>query len=589
MTEARKKLPDGLSFADLDDRQTLSSFDALLGSLPDLHITRLLAWAEAGLNTEEKRFADDSVVVEPGALASLSALEKKLSESLRVWRGDERFALALVRHGEVLTRLAGRAAELRSKVWRRQLRQLAERQEYWEASEQYKSWRVYLREQSQQDLELYSTMAAPVGANGGGLSYLRHFEQVLEDEYLAILPKAFVEYQALAERALNITNKYGVAVALCLMLQQMSAPGGELVLPEPLLEARRKADRLLARARELVEEKNLLRTVAIEDMSSATPGVGMTYSRDLENELRSVLTSFGLWRLVRVADPGTTRSPWGYVVHSGVVANFDGSESAERQAMRTVRRHGETRRRPNPNYRQEEGNVPLPKEQSSPLIYSQDILEQVIHVKEIERLAHVRVFMHMRGPGVSTLIEVNEFYTRKFVLEESHPFNDVRVSEVKTVYDATQLQAADAEPTLRYDRVWTPGEMLDWARRDSLRMVALQLLNYINQYPLYLAQRAERLALDGDVAESAEQWGNCMTLCMNLDTESDLVTLMKTSTPPAASSYESCLASLSQQRQALSELKRTVGAKMVQQMNDYLRRQRQAAASAAAAPSAPAN
>jgi hypothetical protein len=97
-----------------------------------------------------------------------------------------------------------------------------------------------------------------------------------------------------------------------------------------------------------------------------------------------------------------------------------------------------------------------------------------------------------------------------------------------------------------------------------------------------LAQRAERLALDGDATEAAEQWGNCYTLCLGLDTESDLVSLLKTSTPPAASSYESCQANLSQQRQALGDLKRTVGAKMMSQMNEYMRRQRQAAAAATA-------
>ena len=583
LTEARKKLPDGVSFADLGDRQTMSSFDALLGSLPDTHITRILAAAETGLAAAEKRLADGSVAGDVGAQSPLSALEKTLSESLRVWRNDSRFALALVRHGEVIARLVSRSAKLRTQVWRTQLRQLAERQEYWEASEQFKAWRLYLKEQAQQDMELYSMMTVP-GKGGAGMSHLKIIEQVLQEEYLAILPKAMAEYQAVAERALNIMNKYGLAVASCVMLQQMTSPGGDLALPEPLLEACRKTDKLLARARELVEEKNLLRTVSVDDMSSSTPGVGMTYSRDLENELRSVLTSFGLWRLVRVIDSGAARSQWGYVIHGGVVANFDGSESSERQAMRTIRRNGETRRRPNPNYRPEDSNNPLlPKEQSSPLIYSQDILEQVIHIKEIERQAHVRVFMHVRGPGVSTLVEVNEFYTKKFVLEESHPFNDVRVSEVKTVYDATQLQAAEAAPTLRYDRVWTPGEMLDWARRDSLRMVALQFLYDVNQYPLYLAQRAERLALDGDATEAAEQWGNCYILCLGLDTDSDLVSLLKTSTPPAASSYESCLANLSQQRQALGDLKRAVSGKMMAQMNEYMRRQRQAAAAAAAA------
>ena len=79
-----------------------------------------------------------------------------------------------------------------------------------------------------------------------------------------------------------------------------------------------------------------------------------------------------------------TTSPWGYTVYGGVVANFDGKESAERQTMRTVRYAGEVKRQANPDY-QPDAQEPQTPRQKSPTIYIQDIFEQVIRIREVER------------------------------------------------------------------------------------------------------------------------------------------------------------------------------------------------------------
>ncbi|NMA47915.1 MAG: hypothetical protein GX945_15270, partial [Lentisphaerae bacterium] len=189
----------------------------------------------------------------------------------------------------------------------------------------------------------------------------------------------------------------------------------------------------------------------------------------------------------------------------------------------------------------------------------------------------VRVFFNLRGPGVATLVEVNEFYTKKFMQEESHPFNDVRVSEVRRAYDLSELQPQGAEPTLRYDRVWTPGEMLDWARRDSLRVLALHLLLHINRYPLFLAETAARFARDGDATEALEQLSRCFVLCQGLDVETELTVQLKQEQVPAAAAYEGCLTKLRRQRNEIRELKRTLPTQLLKQTNELLRQRRQAA------------
>ena len=84
--------------------------------------------------------------------------------------------------------------------------------------------------------------------------------------------------------------------------------------------------------------------------------------------------------------------------------------------------------------------------------------------------------------------------------------------------------------------------------------------------------------MSGDVAEAVEQWSACYTLFTMLNLEADLMTILKADPPPATTSYETCIENLRQQRQACLELKKTTPLRMIEQVNELLRRQWAAAA-----------
>ena len=65
-------------------------------------------------------------------------------------------------------------------------------------------------------------------------------------------------------------------------------------------------------------------------MESGQPGLGLTYTRDVTNALQALIIAFGLDRTVVIAEPGTPLTPLGYVLHNGVVADYDGSATTER-------------------------------------------------------------------------------------------------------------------------------------------------------------------------------------------------------------------------------------------------------------------
>lgn len=575
LQKVREELPLDTNLALIGDNETMGRLQTLWDELPDRFTATTLDGFDVRIGQlQNGRQPSSAGGGDAGTQAALNALEKEISEFLRRYRPDSRFAAALARADERVCRLVTAAATLRSDLWRGAFQALVSRREYWDAAEHFRLGLETLTQESSGDLELYfSSSMAGESAKTFGDDLRDRFTA----EYMQMLPQAYEELLATAERAANISNKPGFCMAVCVMLQQMNAAvNGRDKWSEALLEQVKRMEALLAKSRQTIYETYVQRSLLVNDMSSATPGVGLTYARDIETEMRMILESFAMSQQVRVVEPGMTTSPWGYTIYGGVVANFDGKESAERQAMRTVRYAGEAKRQANPDYQPDAPDAQTPR-QKSPTIYIQDIYEQVIRIREVERLAQVRVFFNLRGPGVATLVEVNEFYTKKFMQEESHPFNDVRVSEVRRAYDLSELQPQGTEPTLRYDRVWTPGEMLDWARRDSLRVLALHLLLHINRYPLFLAETAARFTRDGDATEALEQLSRCFVLCQGLDVETELTVQLKQEQPPAAVAYEGCLTKLRRQRDEIRELKRTLPTQLLKQTNELLRQRRQAA------------
>ncbi|MBP5639680.1 MAG: hypothetical protein J6X55_09390 [Victivallales bacterium] len=484
--------------------------------------------------------------------ASLTQVETTISTMLTTWRQDKRFTQSWqVNVGKIRTTLAQTAA-LRLAVWKQQLSDFFSSRMYWDAALFYKARCEALTFQNHSQFGLYSSISI---ADGNDTTFTQTLAKDFRTLFLKRLPDACGLLADSAEKSLKDHQESGYAIALCRMVNRMiellnahDYPG----IAAPLA----KTSIIEPQARKSLEDAVLKRVITIEDMSSAIPGLGLTYTKDLQHSLERLFKSYGMDNYLKIVSGTAQMTPYSYRLHDGVVANFDGQEDVERKSIRILRRFGEIKQSPNPEARD---NPSAP-----PTIYTQELYEHIINIREIERIAHVRVFITVRGPGFTSPVEVNEFYSKRFIIEESHPFNDVRVIDVLKTYDLNKHPVQDAEPTLRYDRIWTPGEMLDWARKDSLSVFSLKLLYHFNQFPLLLENTAKRNETEGKLENATENWACCLLLTENSPTESFPANDTNDTVRPAAKCTEECLNCLQKQRTALEELKRNADGNLLQ-------------------------
>lgn len=491
------------------------------------------------------------------AIGQMTAeLEKQLTQDVTVWFTDARFQEARDKHLDTCRALLKKAAALRSTCWKLTADNLRSQRLYWDLANMATDALSSLSVSDSPQYGVYSRMTVAADSK-------RTFTEAIADDFrLSLQPMALEGTDALlnaAEQACNLQQKPGYAFALCQMAHDTMA----YMSAQARTDCQKRLEELSQKAQKAIEATVLCRTISISDMTSSTPGLGMTYSKDLEQELKKLLIAFKNNAYVKLARGTTLSSPYSYVIFDGVVADFEGNETVERQDVRKVRRFGEIRRSPNPEA--------VKNSSAPPEVFTQEVYEQLINVREIERLAHIRVFLNLRGPGFTSAIELNEFYPRRFIIESSHPFNDVRVVDVIKTYDLTQHPVPDTEPVLRYDRVLTAGEMLDWARKDSLSVLGLKLIFHINQFPLMLENKAKHFEQTQDLASATEHWTYCQILCATLSPEQDIIAVINESSCPSAKCYEEAIAALRQQRLELIRLKQSAYGTMMQKANELYR------------------
>ena len=494
----------------------------------------------------------------------LALVEQSMSDSMKKWQADERFKNALGISADKLRSLVVQMLAARRDSINQDVTAAILQKDYWNAACIYQSAIQELDSQNNTTFAIYSL----VMDGDGSTPFSQLLRRDLKSHLKTIVPEAADNLLAIAEKSADIGQQHGLSVAICLMLKNLYTLSGASD-DASFADVIKKTENLNRKSTRVIIERQLSQTISIKDMDSGQPGLGLTYTRDVTNALQALITAFGLDKTLVIAEPDTPLSPLGYVLHNGVVADYDGSATTERQAFRTARRYGEVKRMANPEFQKDSHQ---PKD-----MFTQEIIEQLIHIREIERQAHIRVFISVRGPGFTTTVDVNEFYPKRFIVEESHPFNDIKVADVMTVYDLDKLKVPDALPPLKQDRIWTSAEMLDWARKDSLQVFALKLLYHINQFPNYLATKAKRFADDGALADSTEQWAYCHVLCSLLNFDEDPATLIKSDIPPVAASYESTITALRKQRVELAELKRNATGFMLTKANELLRQLQQPA------------
>ena len=111
----------------------------------------------------------------------------------------------------------------------------------------------------------------------------------------------------------------------------------------------------------------------------------------------------------------------------------------------------------------------------------------------------------------------------------------------------------------------------------ALLLLPAMRLYHINQFPNYLATRADRFAQDGALADAVEQWAYCHVLCSLHNFDEDPATLIKSDEPPIAASYETTITALRKQRTELAVLKRNAVNAMLTKTHELLKQAQQPA------------
>ena len=513
------------------------------------YVLRFLDKAEA-LSGELARLLGANTKCDESTEKFLDELEDYVDAELRSMQDDERFKFDLSKNFARAEALLQKMGRLRHDLWTGRIAALGREQRYWDA---YLYFRRCLSQSGA--LSVYAPVIRRLPVDFGvGVAYI------------ALLPDAMKKYGEASRQAMEIANKPSVAYAICSMMHEMCSVLDAGAAEQ--LALLKDVERQLEHSRARMLDTAMRRKVLLGDMASATPGIGVTYKQDLENELARLLDAFGMPCVCVVHENAANSASAEYLSLDGNVANFDGEEVVERPSVRQLTRLMECRRVENPDYAKEaEGTDD--RRRGSRVLYQQDKILQVIRVREIERLAHIRVLLTFKGPGFSMPLELNEFYSRLFHVEESHPISDVKLLDSKDYYDAKDVPKADAAPQLLNDRVWTPGQMLDWARRDSIGALALMMFLQINGYPLYLRSLLEGGDSSMDAEKKAELWAQCSMLC-DMQRAGDELELLNCQAEPIAKAYGESLAQLRQQRLQILELRGAAAEKMRQAAYEYI-------------------
>ena len=548
LAESLKDNPNATPLAELRELSPINELKKVIRQLPQTCISVLLAESDASCTELEKRLAalaDAKQNTRDALDEALAAHERNTTAIFASWKKDARFRQAWHGAQASIRRILARTAAVRLAIWRNQFISACSARHFWAAAMQYKAQCTVLSVNDHPQFGLYACDSV---SDDNRATFASTLADNLRADFLKRLPDACGQLADTAEKSLKDHQEYGYAIALCRMVRRMTELLNAQELPG-IAAALAKTSISEPQAKKGLEDKILRRVIAIEDMSSAVPGLGLTYTRDLQHTLEQLIKANGLDFYLKIAPANSPVTPYSYRLHDGVVADFDGNEEVERKSVRILRRFGEIKNSPNP---EAVGNPSAP-----PMIYTQELYEQIINIREIERLAHVRVFITIRGPGFTTPVEVNEFYSKRFIIEESHPFNDLRVIDVLKTYDINKHPVQDAEPTLHYDRIWTPGEMLDWARKDSLAVLALKLLYHFNQFPLLLETTAKRMEDEGSLEAAIENWACCtiITESTKNDKANGLVP-DASAQRPAAKCADACINCLKKQKTALNDLRR---------------------------------
>ncbi|MBN2450672.1 MAG: hypothetical protein JXR77_09800 [Lentisphaeria bacterium] len=428
--------------------------------------------------------------------AATAAAEGRLSESLAEWQADARFQAALNEQGPAIVELARLIARARGRVWSRRIEELVAERAWVEAGEFAADCLRMVGASADDGLLCYRYADAhPLPDDPLPVTCLGIIRSELGLPLAPALPAAFEELLELSDREADIALRQGSGFALCTILMRLRELAGDHADARVLAPLLERARARIERSEVFLRRTVFSRNITVEEFSSSTAGLGATFAKDIDLHLRRARDTCGCGGHISVVTPDTALEPGDCRLAEGRIAAFDAEETSEQSTIRHATRWGPV--------------SPRAAADGTTDGYVQEQLGYAIHAKTVERVAHIRLDLELVCGKTHTPISVNDFLRKAFVQESFHPFADVRVLRTLSAPRREDLHAEEPEPELRNDRVWTAGEMLDWARRQAQHIVVLDTLAAILRYPLEVRATAVAMSEARRWAEAADAWGTC--------------------------------------------------------------------------------
>ncbi|MBO7741416.1 MAG: hypothetical protein J6S21_02575 [Victivallales bacterium] len=503
-----RELPGDASLKIIGDETTLPAF----------HAFRQHIGAFAVDGTLQSILAEKPAPDAPEAEAELRELEERLSAAMAIWNTNSRYREALDDgRREQSRKAAASLAALRCEIWKARLEALAAAGRFWQMS---RTAEELLLEVEARAADSFRCYFPPLG---DGASAVR---AMLKKQLRAAAEAGMVKYLAVGKSAMDIGNHFGVVPVTDYMVRRLAAsavPSGES-MPRQWQQLIAASAETLARAgRHLAEKRS---GIGVRDFAASAPGLGATLADDLAYEVEDLLkrlgiTAFsGIRRFASEAETGDVK----LLIQEGRVAEYGLSADTAEEFTRTESAFSAAKSAPGAGGQQFSNRE-----------------ERTIHCRRVTRQAHVRFFFTFQTPSLQRRIECNEFYTRTFENESFDPARDVRITGQ---VPAAQAASSSVRPALKQQRVWSDGEMLDFARRDALRLAALRLVDVYLESQLAYGEVAARLAGEGRIQEAADILGEEHFMLERLGLAERTGTTVAFGVPLAAAAYQELTVSI---------------------------------------------
>ncbi len=413
--EADKAIsPGGVSDLELmEDQETLPHWRSLLANFPPRVVARVAARAE-GL--------------------ALSEAEALLSDAFREWDGDPRLQAAAQSAQESLAGVLEGLFRRRVHELRQESQRAGETGGYAGAIQRVRHRLASLEKGDSGDWECY-----------GRQGLLGQLTELLRTQSEALLEGARKHYLARQRELLDSGHP-----ALALEIGELLS---SLLGESPLESAGAEQ-----RAKTVLREQKALYALRLGGIAAGDPGQGESWRGDLEVALSKCLSGGGWGALLDLSpSPGNDFLPGVWRLEQCELLEHDGGQVESERTEETRQGYGEA-------VLEESGDHAFVQRQ---------------WIQRVERLVSTRVgHLRIRGRLVcgeeSRVVECNAFYPQTF-LQETVLSEDSDASRYRC-RDQRELKDAARPPALRKDRVWSRGEMMDFARRRGLEEFASNIL-----------------------------------------------------------------------------------------------------------------